>query len=149
QGPQPGQVNEPVGLAARDGTVYLADTWNARVQLFTEELVPLFQWPIDGWEGESTDNKPYLAVDGEGHVFVTDPENQRILIFDGDGNYLGRFGQQGPGLDRFALPNGIATDDEGNVYIADAHNNRVVRYPPPPVSGPVAPPGDEGNGGGQ
>jgi len=152
QGPQPGQVNEPVGLAVHEGTVYLADTWNARVQLFTEEFAPLLQWPIDGWEGESTDNKPYLAVDGEGHVFVTDPENQRILIFDGDGNYLGRFGQQGPSLDRFALPNGIAVDDAGNVYIADAHNNRVVRYPPPPVSGPVAPAGEpdqEGDGQGE
>jgi DNA-binding beta-propeller fold protein YncE len=72
-------------------------------------------------------------------VFVTDPENQRILIFDADGNYLGRFGQEGMTIDRFGLPNGIAVDDAGNVYIADARNNRVVRYPPPPLSGPVLP----------
>jgi DNA-binding beta-propeller fold protein YncE len=149
QGPQPGQFNEPVGLAMGDGTIYLADTWNARIQLFTEDFVPLLQWPIDGWEGESTENKPYLTVNGEGHVFVTDPENQRILIFDSDGNYLGRFGQDGTSIERFGLPNGVAVDGEGNVYVADARNNRIVRYPPPPVSGPVAPAGDpaeQGNG---
>lgn len=139
QGPQPGQVNEPVGLAAHDGAVYLADTWNARVQLFSEDFVPLLQWPIDGWEGESTENKPYLAVDGEGRVFASDPENQRILIFDAEGSYLGRFGQEGTSADRFGLPNGVAVDGEGNVYVADARNNRVVRYPPPPVSGPLGP----------
>jgi predicted membrane-bound mannosyltransferase/DNA-binding beta-propeller fold protein YncE len=139
QGPQPGQLNEPVGLDSGAGQVFLADTWNARVQRFTEEFIPVLQWPIDGWEGESTENKPYLAVDDTGNVFVTDPENQRILIFDADGNYLGRFGQEGMTIDRFGLPNGIAVDDAGNVYIADARNNRVVRYPPPPLSGPVLP----------
>jgi DNA-binding beta-propeller fold protein YncE len=143
QGPQPGQLNEPVGLAASAGTLFVADTWNARVQKFTEELFPVFEWPIDGWEGESTDNKPYLAVDATGHIFVSDPENQRILIFDFEGNYLGRFGQQGPTIDRFGLPNGIAVDETGNLYIADARNNRVVRYPPPPVSGPIVPAGDD------
>jgi predicted membrane-bound mannosyltransferase/DNA-binding beta-propeller fold protein YncE len=139
QGPQPGQMNEPVGLAAAGGAVLLADTWNARVQRFTEEFVPILQWPIDGWEGESTDNKPYLALDEAGNLFVTDPENQRVLIFDGNGNYLGRFGQQGMTIDRFGLPNGIAVDPAGNVYIADARNNRIVRYPPPPVAGPILP----------
>ncbi len=147
-GPQPGQMNEPVGLAVVDGAVLLADTWNARIQRFTEEFVSILQWPIDGWEGESTDNKPYLAADRTGNIFVTDPENQRVLIFDGNGNYLGRFGQEGMTIDRFALPNGIAVDDAGNVYIADARNNRIVRYPPPPVAGPILPAGDAAPGDG-
>ena len=33
-------------------------------------------------------NKPYVATDSAGRVYVTDPEQYRVLIFDADGNYL-------------------------------------------------------------
>ena len=139
QGTQPGSFNEPVGMQFGDEHLYLADTWNARIQRFNEALLPDLQWPIDGWEGDSTENKPYLAVDSAGNVYATDPENYRVLIFSPTGQYLGRFGRQGTGLDQFGLPNGIAVDADDNVYLTDATNNRVLRFPAPDLSGP--PPG--------
>ena len=130
QGVNPGQFNEPVGLASDSlNQIYLADTWNARIQRFTPNLLPDINWEIDGWEGDSTENKPYLAVDSAGRVYATDPENFRVLIFDANGQYLARFGQAGSGIDSFGLPNGIAIDDDDNVYIADAQNNRILRFP--------------------
>ena len=128
-GAQPGLFNEPVGLARGEAGVYLADTWNARIQLLTTDLSPILEWPVDGWEGDSTENKPYLAVDSGGRVYTTDPENFRVLIFDEGGEYLARFGQPGTELDSLGLPNGIAIDDEDNVYVTDARNNRVLRFP--------------------
>lgn len=140
-GSAPGQLNEPVGLAAHDEWVYLADTWNARIQRFMPDLSPQLEWSIDGWLGDSTENKPYLAVDSQGRVYATDPENSRVLIFNSDGQYLARFGQPGSETDALGLPNGIAIDDEDNVFVADARNNRILRFPasnfndltPPPV----------------
>ena len=137
-GTAPGQLNEPVGLAFGEGSLFLADTWNARIQRFTPDLIPIGEWSVDGWEGQSTENKPYLAVDAEGRVYATDPENFRVLIFAADGTYLARFGQPGTALDQFGLPNGIAIDAENNIYIADAHNNRVLRFPAAHL-GPPAP----------
>ncbi|MFW6183324.1 MAG: flippase activity-associated protein Agl23 [Chloroflexota bacterium] len=135
-GADPGQFNEPVGLAqGADGSVYLADTWNARVQRFTPDLVPDFNWSIDGWEGDSTENKPYLAVDSAERIYATDPENFRVLIFNREGEYLARFGQPGEAIDRLGLPNGITVDGEDNVYVVDAQNNRILRYPPIDFSG--------------
>lgn len=142
-GAQAGLFNEPVGLARSDNGVYLADTWNARIQLLTTELSPVLEWPIDGWEGDSTENKPYLAVDSGGRVYATDPENFRVLIFDAEGEYLGRFGQPGAELDRLGLPNGIAIDDADNVYITDARNNRVLRFPALEFEDTSIPAGDE------
>jgi sugar lactone lactonase YvrE len=129
-GSQPGQFNEPVGLAnGPEGSVYVADTWNGRIQQFTSDFTPAYQWSVNAWYSQSIDNKPYLATDSAGRIYVTDPEGYRVLIFNAFGDYIGRFGSFGTGPTQFALPVGIAIDAQDNVYIADTHNNRIVKYP--------------------
>jgi predicted membrane-bound mannosyltransferase/DNA-binding beta-propeller fold protein YncE len=131
----PGQFDEPVGLALdSDGVLYVADTWNQRVQVFSsfdEGLYPLRQWDIAGWYGESLDNKPFLAVDAEKHVYVTDPEGFRVLEFSADGTFLHTWGTYGDGMEGFGLASGIAVDAEGNIWVTDAGNDRVMKFPPP------------------
>lgn len=139
-GAAPGQLNEPVGLASHEDWIYLADTWNARVQRFSTDLSPQLEWSIDGWQGDSTENKPYLAVDSQGRVYATDPENSRVLIFNGDGQYLARFGQPGSGIDALGLANGIAIDEQDNVYVADARNSRILRFSASDFTDLVPPP---------
>lgn len=132
-----GQFYEPVGLAVSpDGSVYLTDTWNGRVQQFTSDLQAVHEWQVDAWIGTSIDNKPYVAVDSAGRVYVTDPEGYRVLIFDATGEYLGRFGRFGSDANSFGLPNGIAIDAQDNIYIADAANNRILKFAP--IFGPPA-----------
>jgi sugar lactone lactonase YvrE len=132
QGVQVGQFYEPVGLAtAGDEQFYVADTWNGRIQQFSTSLFPLFSWEVDAWRGDSINNKPYLAVNDQGQLFVTDPEAFRVLIFNSVGEYLGRFGQFSNESDGFGLPTGIKVDAEGNVYIADAANHTILKYAPP------------------
>jgi DNA-binding beta-propeller fold protein YncE len=143
----PGQFNEPVGLAvAPQGSIYLADTWNGRVQQLASNLSPLSEWRVNAWRSQSINNKPYVAVDSAGRVYVTDPEGYRVLIFSASGEYLGRFGHYGLDANSFGLPNGIAIDAQDNVYVADATNNRVLKFPP--VFGPpdVEPVGEDAEG---
>jgi len=146
-----GQFNEPVGLATSpiDGSIFVADTWNGRLQQFTPDLFALNEWPVDAWTSESIDNKPYAAVDSAGNVYVTDPEGYRVLIFDAAGNYLARFGHYDTGTGGFSLPNGIAIDADDYVYIADAANNRILKFEPVfadgmPVLEPAVVPLEEG-----
>lgn len=128
-GSQPGQLNEPVGLAvANDGTIYLADTWNGRIQQFLPEFFPIFDWRVQAWAGQSINNKPYLATDSLNRVYVTDPEGYRVLIFTATGDYLARFGKFGADVNSFGLPNGIAIDGQNNIYIADAGNHRILKF---------------------
>jgi DNA-binding beta-propeller fold protein YncE len=130
-GIEPGQMNEPVGLAAAaDGHIYLADTWNRRVQVFDADLAFLKEWDIDGWWGESVVNKPYLTVDETGYVYVTDPEGYRVLIFNDSGQPLTAFGQIGADDSSFNLPIGVAVDEEGYIYVTDAGNHRIMKFAP-------------------
>ncbi|MEW5940399.1 MAG: hypothetical protein AB1750_12090, partial [Chloroflexota bacterium] len=129
-----GQFDEPVGVAiAPNGVVYVTDTWNRRVQAFTStvdgsEFVPYVQWDIDGWVGQSLENKPFIAVNAEGHVFITDPEGFRVIEFDSEGKFIRTWGDFGLGLAEFGLPSGIAIDAEGRVWVTDAVNQRIMRF---------------------
>ena len=130
-GNQLGQFNEPVGLAVgAEGEVFVADTWNGRIQRLSPELVPAGEWRVEAWAGQSINNKPYIAADSGGRVYVTDPEGYRVLIFSNSGAYLNRFGQFGTDAGSFGLPNGIAVAADDTLWVADAGNHRVLAFPP-------------------
>ena len=96
-----GQFDEPVGLAVdAQGLVYVADTWNQRVQV--------------------------LGPDGD--LYLADPEGYRVLRFDAAGNFIQGWGQYSLDLDGFGLVSGVAVDEEGHVWVSDGANNRVMRY---------------------
>jgi uncharacterized protein (TIGR03663 family) len=131
----PGQFDEPVGIAVgSDGVVYVTDTWNQRVQSFiltegTELLyLPLAQWDVNGWFGQSLDNKPFLAVGNDNHVYITDPEGFRVIEFTSSGEFVRTWGDFGTGPDQFGLLAGIAVDPLGSVWVVDAGNNRILRF---------------------
>lgn len=129
----PGQLDEPVGLAVdRNGVVYVADTWNQRVQAFqvTEDgsYHPVRTWDVPAWYGQSLDNKPYLAVDDQGNVYVSDPEGYRALKFSPEGQPLLAWGDFGTGSAQFGLPVGLAVAPDGSVWVADTGNSRVMQF---------------------
>jgi DNA-binding beta-propeller fold protein YncE len=134
EGSAPGQFDEPVGLALdAQGNLYVADTWNQRIQVFVPNTdrsiyTPSAQWDISGWMSQSLDNKPYLAVDQQGHVFATDPDSFRVLEFTTSGEFVHAWGQNGTGLDNFGLPSGIAVDGRGGIWVSDSANNRLMRF---------------------
>jgi predicted membrane-bound mannosyltransferase/DNA-binding beta-propeller fold protein YncE len=133
-GLDPGQFDEPVGVAvAEDGTVYVTDTWNQRVQSFVPSedgglYLPSAQWDVNAWFGQSLDNKPFIAVGREKHVFITDPEGYRVIEFTENGEFVRTWGDFGVGPTEIGLASGVAIDPLGFVWVTDAGNNRILRY---------------------
>jgi DNA-binding beta-propeller fold protein YncE len=136
-GLEPGQFDEPVGVAVgEDGTVFVTDTWNQRVQTFKPSedginFIPDRQWDVFGWYGQSLDNKPFIAVNAEGHVFVTDPEQYRVIEFTAEGEVIRTWGDFGDTPATFGLASGIAVDPEGHIWVTDGLYNRILRFTMP------------------
>ena len=128
-----GKLDEPVGIdIADDGRVYIADTWNYRVQVFTPDASGLqYQsvnmWDVDAWSSDTLDNKPYLALDESGNVYLTDPDRGRVIVFDGEGQFLRIWG----GFDNTYTMNvisGVTSGDDGSVWVSDALSNVLLKF---------------------
>jgi len=71
-----------------------------------------------------------VAVDQDGMVYVADTWNDRIHVFDTEGNFIRTFGKAGDGPGYFARPKGVAVDCDGHVWVADAVQDRVQAFTP-------------------
>ncbi len=56
---------------------------------------------------------------------MTDTLNDRVEIFDADGNFISTFGKNGDGPGCFARPKGIAVDSDGHIWVADEMTDRL------------------------
>lgn len=69
-----------------------------------------------------------IAVDAEGYVYASDPDEHRILRFDPCKEVwepLPGLGGKGIESRQFNTPRGIAISSEGDMYVADSGNNRI------------------------
>ncbi|MDP4013996.1 MAG: NHL repeat-containing protein [Candidatus Nanopelagicales bacterium] len=68
-----------------------------------------------------------VAVDGAGNTIVSDSNNGRVLLFDGQGNVVAEI-KRGSGPGDTSMPRGVAVADGHLLYVADTTNQRVQLY---------------------
>lgn len=125
EGTAAGEVRAPRGVAVgRDGRVYVADSDNKRVQIWSPD--GKFQAEIAGGE-EPFDFPGAVAVNSKNELLVLDSNKQWVYYFSADGKSLRRIG--GPSLG-FYFPRGLGLDAADNVYVADTGGSRVVKMSP-------------------
>jgi predicted membrane-bound mannosyltransferase/DNA-binding beta-propeller fold protein YncE len=132
-GGEDGKFYEPWGVAVGpDGSVYVSDTWNHRIQKFTADGKFITKWGYFGTD-ESPDafwGPRGIAVDSEGRVYVADTGNKRISVFTSDGQPITSFGGSGYEVGKFDEPVGVAVDANGLVYVTDTWNQRIQVFSP-------------------
>lgn len=69
-----------------------------------------------------------VAIDPQGHIYIVDSGNHRILVYKADGEYLFAIGSEGQGKGELSYPVGIATTNDGRVLVADRGNKRVLQF---------------------
>ena len=80
EGSGDGQLKRPVGLAVdKFNNLIVCDGGNKRLQLFT--LDGKFVTKIEQYFLKNGDSPCYVAVSNNGHVFVTDPEEDCVHVF--------------------------------------------------------------------
>lgn len=108
----------------------MPDAGNHRINVFDLDGNFLFMFG-DGGDVEPDSavgllNNPESAkFSSEGKMYVADLKNDRIQVFDPDGNFLMTWGSTGNGDGQFLTPAGIAIDKDDNIYVTEIGNNRV------------------------
>jgi sugar lactone lactonase YvrE len=124
---------EPGGLAidTRNRLLYVADVELDQILVYdADTLKPIRKLGTTGRKHELTTpgdfSKPTgVAVDNDGNLYVADTMNNRIEIFDADGQFVSTFGKAGDGPGYFSRPKGVAIDGDGHVWVADGMQDRV------------------------
>jgi sugar lactone lactonase YvrE len=124
---------DPGGLAidTQNRLLYVADIELDQVLVYDADTLKLLRKiGTTGHKHELTSpgdfSKPTgIAVDSEGNLYVADTMNNRIEIFDADGQFVSTFGKAGDGPGYFARPKGVAIDGDGHIWVADGVQDRV------------------------
>ena len=69
-----------------------------------------------------------VALDADANLYVTDMYNNRVEIFDADGNFIRAWGKSGDRPGYFSRPKGIAIDADGHVWVADGVMDMLQCY---------------------
>jgi sugar lactone lactonase YvrE len=69
-----------------------------------------------------------VALDADANLYVTDMYNNRVEVFDADGNFIRAWGKAGDRPGYFSRPKGIAIDSDGHVWVADAVQDVLQCY---------------------
>ncbi len=109
---------ELCGVAIRGDALYVADTWNGRVQAYTVEGI------LRGTASELYGPRG-ITVAPDGRVWVTDTGNHRVVSYGPLLNDVKIVGQKGSGPGEFASPIGIAASPGGEIFVADTGNRRI------------------------
>lgn len=124
-------------LASGKSTLYIADTYNHRIQAF---YLQNFQirfilgaknasgQPICGHNPGEFNTPKDLCLDRKGNFYVLDYGNRRIQKFRKWGGFLYFIGQHGPGC--LTQPESMTLDCEDCLYVIDAGKNYIVKYDP-------------------
>lgn len=113
-------------LTWHDGRYYYA-TRSGAVQVVNEAGKAIYKLQARVGGGDAVLKRPVAATVGNGLVFISDSENNRVAMFSLSGKYRGSFGASGSGPGELREPQGVAFYD-GVVYVADQGNDRIQLY---------------------
>lgn len=127
-GQRPGEFWQINGLAVgEDGTIYVSDSMNQRLQAFDPQGRLLWVYPEPG--GLSFDKSlllpRQLALDSSGRIYLANALGFNVSVLTQAGELINAVGERGSRPWQFDQPTGIAVSKGGLVAVAEKVNSRV------------------------
>ena len=113
-------------IVAANGDIFVSQGHGqgaSEILKFAKDGAFIKRWGRTGTGPGEFDQPHALAFDSKGRLFVGDRNNNRIQIFDRDGNFLEQWTQ-------FSRPSGIYIDRRDRLYVADSESGSVARNHP-------------------
>ena len=112
-------------IVAPNGDIFVADghgrDTNARIVKFSKDGKFIKSWGMKGIAPGEFDTPHGFAFDSKGRLFVADRNNNRIQIFNQEGNFIEEWTQ-------FSRPSGIFIDAKDNIYGAEVGPKSLKKY---------------------
>jgi sugar lactone lactonase YvrE/fibronectin type 3 domain-containing protein len=121
-------LDEPQGVTAYEGVVYVADSGNGRIQMYGINGVFLSTLALSATPGSAAEKeKTYklgeptdIALDQLGRIYVRDADDKSIKIYDAKGLYL-------RSLPKSGKPVAMCVAEDG-IYVADDASSGILKY---------------------
>ena len=130
--------NAPVGVAAADGKIFIADTYNDKIRVVENGKVSTLAGNEKGFADGEADQAKFntpcgLAVWKDGKILVADTGNGRLRVVEPTGN---TWTLAGNGAEEavdgslyesgFVQPSAVTIDNFGVIYVADGNAIRAI-----------------------
>ena len=128
KGPEPGFYGPRRIAIGRDDSVYVVDQGRTRIAKFSLDGRVLTVWGSKGSGDGQFNDHTSVAVDAKTNkVYVADPINKRIQVFDSNGHFLAKWL-----IPEWGQPHGfedLAIDSQANrLYASSANMNSVLIF---------------------
>jgi DNA-binding beta-propeller fold protein YncE len=130
RGAGPGEFNFPTAVAVGpDGRVYVSDTMNYRVEVFSADLDFVSSFGSLGVRPGQFRRPKGIAVDADNVVYVVDSDFNNFQMFTAEGETLMWVGALGERPGQMQLPAGIAVDRlRRRIVVTEQVNRRVQQF---------------------
>ena len=126
----------PFGLAVNeDGHFYVTDAMERSINVFDsygEKLLQRFSYDTNSvaYKGTPTASRqqPFILVDNNDHVYVSDQRTSTVRIYNVDGRMIGQCGAPGKDPEKLYNPTGMCWDTRGHLIVADTGNHRISLF---------------------
>ncbi|MFB6345608.1 MAG: 6-bladed beta-propeller [bacterium] len=124
------KLERPVGITVAAGRVYVTDTGNDRMVVFTEKGKVLGTGGRTGSDPGDFRRPMRPEVGPGGNIYVADLLNDRVQVFTPRGKLMRTYGENGDVKVTFNQPGGVDVDSEGNLYVVEFMGQRVQKISP-------------------
>ncbi|HDQ25335.1 MAG TPA: hypothetical protein ENN43_01140 [bacterium] len=108
----------------RDGSFYVVDSRNHRIQKFGPAGNFILSWGTQG-DGPAQFKEPCgIDLGPDGSVYVSDTWNSRVQVFTPTGRFIMEFGRE---MSMWG-PRDLVVTKQGNVFVADTGNGKIEKF---------------------
>lgn len=112
-------IKSPAGIRIMNDLVYVSDIQAGKIFVFNMDGELQLELGENGSEEGQFSAPNAVVADAEGYIYVVDTGNQRIQIFDADGNFESMFNGSSTGVGEalFVNPRGIGINSRGTIFV--------------------------------